>query len=225
MSRLVRGDAGRVGTDWLESFLAAVDAIPTWQLYAIVGLLLVLETTVLIGLVVPGDIAVLAAAATVSDAWEFAALAAVATGATMVGQLGGYGLGRRYGYPIRESWAGRRIKTAHWKRAEAALQSGTGRALIGSRFVAVVHSLVPVLAGALRMPFARFVRYTAIGAVVWALVYVALGSAASAVLREAAHLVGPVFTGICVLAVVALVVAHRLRVRRAEATKGIHIAG
>jgi membrane-associated protein len=202
--------SGRVIAD----FFAALDAIPGWQLYAGVGLLLVLETTILIGVVTPGEIVLLAAATTVGTAGEYAALAAVAAGASLVGQTGGYLLGRRFGGTIRSSRAGRTIGEPNWLRAEAVLRGGTGRAIVVSRFLAVAHSLVPVIAGTLRMSIQRFLRYTALGAVVWGLVYVGLGSAASLAIRNAAHLVGPTATGIAVAVVVVLLVVREIRKRR-----------
>lgn len=207
-------DAGAMLTGRLDALFATIEAIPTWQLYAVVGLLLVLETTVLVGLVTPGEVVLLAAATTVGSAGEFGALAAVAAGASVTGQFGGYLLGRRFGGRIRAGWAGRRIGERNWVRAEAALRGGTGRALVGSRFLAVAHSLVPVLAGTLRMPLGRYARYTVLGAVVWALVYVALGSAASVVLRRSAHEIGPTATGLVVAAVVAALVLRAVRKRR-----------
>jgi len=198
----------------IADFFAALDAIPGWQLYVGVGLLLVLETTVLIGVVTPGEIVLLAAATTVGTAGEYAALAAVAAGASLLGQTGGYLLGRRFGGTIRSSRAGRTIGEPNWLRAEAVLRGGTGRAIVVSRFLAVAHSLVPVIAGTLRMPTQRFLRYTALGAVVWGLVYVGLGSAASLAIRNAAHLVGPTATGIAVAVVVVLLVVREIRQRR-----------
>lgn len=206
--------AGRVISDWLNAFFATLDAIPAWQLYAVVGVLLVLETTVLIGLVTPGEVVLLAAATTVSSVGEYAALAAIAAGASIVGQTGGYLLGRRFGPGIRTSWAGRKIGEPNWVRAEAVLRGGTGRALVGSRFLAVAHSLVPVIAGTLRMQLPRFARYTALGAVLWGIVYVGLGSAASAAVRHSAHLVGPTATGVAVAVVVVLLVVRAVRKHR-----------
>jgi membrane-associated protein len=208
--------SGPVISDWLGSFFAMLDALPAWQLYAVVGVLLVLETTVLIGLVTPGEVVLLAAATTVGSAGEYAALAGVAAGASLVGQTGGYLIGRRFGPRLRVSRAGRWIGEPNWARAEGVLQGGTGRAIAGSRFLAVAHSLVPVLAGTLRMPVGRFARYTAMGAVLWGLVYVGLGSAASVALRQAAHLVGPTVTGVAVAAVVVVLVVRAVRKRRAE---------
>jgi membrane-associated protein len=199
---------------WLDSLLDTLDAIPPAQLYLALGLLLVLETTVLVGLVVPGEVALLAAATTVHSPPEYLALAGVAAAASVVGQSGGYLIGRRFGPRLRVSRAGRKIGEEHWLRAERVLRGGTGRAIVASRFLAVAHSLVPVIAGTLRMPPRRFAPYTALGAVVWGLVYVGVGSAASVAVRHSAHLIGPVFTAAVVVAVVAVVVVRKVRARR-----------
>lgn len=221
-----RRHAGSVDTHWLDSLLGALDAIPAGQLYAVVAVLLVLETTVLIGLVTPGEVVLLAAATTVGSLPEYVALAAVAAGASVLGQTGGYLIGRRFGGPLRASWAGRKVGERHWLRAERVLRGGAGRAIVVSRFLAVAHSLVPVLAGTLRMPLRRFAPYTALGAVVWGLVYVSLGSAASAAVRQSAHLVGPAATGVLVLVVgVVLVVRAVHGRRRRRALAGTHSGG
>jgi membrane-associated protein len=211
-------------TDWLNSFFAMLEAVPTWQLYAVVGVMLMLETTVLVGLITPGEVVLLAAATTVGTPGEFAALAAVAAGASVVGQSGGYLLGRKFGGRIRVSWAGRKIGEPNWLRAEAVLRGGTGRALVGSRFLAVAHSLVPVLAGTLRMPIRRFARYTAIGAVLWGIVYVGLGSAASAAVQHSAHLIGPTATGVAVAVVATVLVVRAVRKHRRPAASEVVVS-
>ncbi|MFC4943883.1 hypothetical protein [Pseudonocardia sp. GCM10023141] len=53
-------------SNWLDTFFATLDAIPAWQLYTVVGLMLVLETTALIGLITPGEVVLLAPATTVA---------------------------------------------------------------------------------------------------------------------------------------------------------------
>jgi len=199
------------------SLLGALDAIPFWQLCLIVGVLLVLETTVAVGLVTPGEVVLLAAATTVAGPGEYAVMVAVAAVASLIGQTGGYLIGRRFGGRIRRSWVGRKIGEPHWVRAEGVLRGGAGRAIVGSRFLAVAHSLVPVIAGTLRMPLRRFAPYTALGAVLWGLIYVGLGSAASTAVRHSAHLIGPAFTTVLVGAVVVALVVRAVRGRRREA--------
>lgn len=209
-----RPHAGVVIADWFEGLFSTLDAAPLWQLCLGVGLLLVLETTVFIGLLIPGEVVLLASATTVDGPGEFVALASTAAAASLLGQSGGYLLGRRFGAGIRRSWLGRRIGAASWARAEDMLRGGTGRAIIGSRFLAVAHSLVPMLAGTLRMRGRRFAVYTLAGAVVWGIVYVALGGAASVALRHGAHLLGPVLTGVLGTAAAAFLVVRAGRSRR-----------
>lgn len=205
-------------SELLDRVLNAVDAVPLWQLYLVVGVLLVLETTVAVGLVTPGEVVLLAAATTVGSVQEYVGLAAVAALASLIGQTGGYLIGRRFGGPLRAGRVGRWVGAENWATAERLLRGGTGRALVGSRFLAVAHSLVPVVAGTLRMPVRRFARYTVIGAVLWALVYVGLGSAASTAVRGSAHLLGPTVTAVAVSGIVAVVVVRKVRSRRARRT-------
>ena len=203
-------------TSWLDSFFATLDAIPFWLLLTVVGVLLVLETTALVGLVTPGEVVLLAAATTVGSAWEYAALVTVTAGGTIVGQTGGYLLGRRTGPWLRQSRAGRWIGEPNWQRAEQLVAGGAARTIVGARFMAVAHSLVPVIAGSLRMDVGRFLRCTVVGAAAWALVYVTLGSAASAAIRQVAHLVGPTATALVAATVVVLLVLRAIRRHRAQ---------
>lgn len=203
-------------TSLLDTFFATLDAIPFPLLLTVVGVLLVLETTALVGLVTPGEVVLLAAATTVASGWEYAAMVAVAAGGTIVGQSGGYLIGRRTGPWLRQSRAGRWIGEPNWQRAEQLVASGAARAIVGARFMAVAHSLVPVIAGSLRMDVGRFLRCTVVGAAAWALVYVSLGSAASVAIRQFAHLIGPTATGLVVAAVVVVLVVRAVRRHRAE---------
>lgn len=206
----------------MHGLFAAVDAMPQWQVLGLVAVVLVLETSAFIGFVTPGESVLMLAAASVASAADFALLAGVAVLASVVGQTGGYLIGRRWGGALRRSRAGRLVKDSYWDAAEGVLRSGRARVLIGSRFVAAAHALVPVLAGTLRMPLRRFAEYTLVGAVVWAVTYVAVGAVASAALRSFAQYLGPVAAALVVVAAVAGVVVHAVRSRRsAGCSRGI----
>ncbi|MGW3468882.1 DedA family protein [Saccharopolyspora sp. NPDC000995] len=103
----------------------------------------------------------------------------------VIGHGGGYWLGRLVGPGLRITWAGRKIGAHRWQAAEAVVRDTGGRALITTRFVAVVHAVVPAAVGILRLPFRCFLGLSAIGAVLWAgvqaAVAVALGEAVRAV--------------------------------------------
>ncbi|WP_246868887.1 DedA family protein [Saccharopolyspora sp. ASAGF58] len=133
---------------------------------------------------VPGEATLLLTIAVLGGRWAPALFAAAVVG-NVIGQSGGYWLGRLIGPGLRNTWAGRKIGAHRWQAAEAIVQDTGGRALITTRFVAVVHAVVPAVVGTLRLPFGRFLGLSAIGAVLWAgvqtAVAVALGAAARAV--------------------------------------------
>lgn len=205
-----------VMTQLVNQLLTLVDTAPWWQLLLIVGVLLVLETSVGIGLITPGEVVLLTAATAVTGPGEYAMLACVAAVASLVGQSGGYLIGRRAGDRVRRSRVGRWIGEPQWQRAERMVAGGRGRALAGSRFLSVAHSLVPVIAGTLRMEPVRFFRFTTIGVVLWSLIFVGLGSAASAAVRSSAHLVGPTITAMVITAVVVAIVVRQVGSWRAR---------
>jgi len=80
-----------------------------------------------------------------------------------------------------------------------------------ARFVAVVHALVPVLAGTLGMSYRRLVGWSALGAVAWSVLYVGVGAAAGVSWRQYGDRVG-----LAGLAVVAAALAVVLTVRAAR---------
>ncbi|TQS25865.1 DedA family protein [Microbispora sp. KK1-11] len=193
--------------DWLESQSDAVVGL-------VAGLFMVAETSLFVGLLVPGDGVVLLAGATVTSMAEFPPLVAVVMLGALIGESGGYLLGSRYGRRVRYSRAGRRLGERNWIRAEElVLGRGGGWALAGSRFVPLMHSLVPVLAGTLRMPYRRFLFWESVAAVAWSTSYLAVGAVVGQTLRRQGHLIG---YGISALILIATYVITRIAARKQE---------
>jgi membrane-associated protein len=172
-----------------------------------------LETTALIGLVIPGDLAVLLAGSTANSPGRFAWVLVAASTGTYLGELCGYAIGRKAGPRLRRS---RFIKKHQWDRAERYLTGKGARVLVPARFVSVVHAVAPIVAGAVRMPFRRFALWAGIGAVVWATVYTGIGAAAGSAYRKFGHLGLAVSAGL--IATAAIVMAVRSRARRQAVT-------
>ncbi|MCP2261576.1 membrane protein DedA, SNARE-associated domain [Streptoalloteichus tenebrarius] len=172
----------------------------------------VVEATLLLGSLVPGELVVVAAAGAAGVEWYPAVLAAAALG-SVLGQVGGYLLGRACGDRVRHGWLGRRLGERRWARAELVVRGASPMTMIAVRFVAVGHTLAPVLAGAARMPARRFLQLAAIGSAVWGGVWAALGVAA----RQAGELAGSwyVATGVGVLGMVLAGATLTRTVRRA----------
>src|SRR6266498_920576 len=138
-------------TELIQQLLDWLAAVPPISLYLLTSLFMVLETSMLVGLIVPGDAVVLLAATTVTTPGRFALLIGAATLGSLLGESIGYLIGRRFGGRIRFSRLGQRLGDHNWARASASLNGRGARALLGVRFVAVAHALLPVVAGAGRL--------------------------------------------------------------------------
>ena len=194
---------------------------PAWGT-AIAGIGILLETTLFVGLVVPGDTIVLTAATGVRDPVHFVVLLAVVVVATLAGQSVGFALGRWLGPRIRRSRPGRWLGASNWDRAAALVERRGGVAVFVSRFLPVLHALMPVTVGMSTMPYRRFLAWASPAAFVWASAYVSAGTFAGAAFRELVlsglHWAGYAFVGLVAVFVLAVWLAKRRITRSADAT-------
>jgi len=195
---------------WLLDAVQSVDPVLRTLL---AGLGIFLETSVLVGLVVPGDTVVIVAATAVDTPLEYAALVAAVIAGALGGESVGFALGRYFGPRIRASRLGRRLGEHNWHRAEHYVDRRGGIAVFISRFLPVLHSLVPLTVGMSTMSYRRFIAWTAPACVLWAFAYVTVGAVAAGSYRELSerlHGAGYVFVGIIAVFLVLVVVAKKL---------------
>ena len=195
--------------------LARASAIDPWACLLALFVVLALEASLFVGLVVPGEVALLLSLGALGLRWAVPMLL-VAVLANTIGQAGGYWIGRGTGPSLRRSWAGRKISTDKWEMAEDVVHGGA-RALLTTRFVAVVHAVIPAVAGMLRVPFRRFICLAVVGAALWAAVHMVLALA----LGQAAEVVGYGWVGLFVTVAAAVTSGTMLyrSVRRTRRTK------
>lgn len=198
--------------EWILDLIVAIG--PVWStLIASFGIFL--ETTLFIGLVIPGDTIVVAAATSVRDPVHFVALTLAVIVGTLAGQSVGFALGRWWGPALRGSRLGRRLGEANWDKAAAYVDRRGGVAVFVSRFLPVLHALMPVTVGMSSMPYRRFISWAAPAAVIWATAYVSAGTFAGVAFREllvnGLHYAGYAFAGaILVFFVIVWIVKRRL---------------
>ncbi len=183
------------------------------------GLGMFLETSLFVGLVVPGDTIVLVAATAVDGPGQYVGLLAAVILGALGGESVGFLLGRFFGPRIRHSRLGARIGEKNWERAANYVDRRGGVAVFVSRFLPVLHSLVPVTVGMSNMPYRRFLKWTAPACVLWAFGYVTFGSVAALSYREVAsslRFAAYLFVGAIVVFVVAVFVVKKL-IERSEA--------
>lgn len=161
--------------DIITPIIQLLDTVPAWLRNLIAGLAIMLETAVFAGLIVPGDTVVLVSSTQVQDWGDFAfLLMAVLTG-SLIGETIGYSIGRWFGPRLKTTRLGRRVGADNWQRAEQLVQKRGGIAVFISRFLPVLHSVVPAVAGAVGMRYRTFISYTFFACLIWASMYVGVG--------------------------------------------------
>lgn len=191
---------------WLSQIIAWVlDVVvaigPVWSTVA-AGIGIFLETTLFIGLIIPGDTIVVAAATSVYDPIHFTVLLVVVIVGSLAGQSVGFFLGRWVGPALRRSRLARRIGP-NWDRAAAYVARRGGIAVFVSRFLPVLHALMPVTVGMSTMRYRRFMLWATPAAIIWGVAYVTAGTFAGIAFRELLvnnlHYAGYVFAGLIAL--------------------------
>ncbi|MFD5225725.1 DedA family protein [Microbacterium sp. NPDC058342] len=199
---------------WAIEAVRSVDPVLRTVLAAVA---IMLETSILVGLVVPGDTVVLVAAIGVTSWAQGIVLGAAVIVGALIGESLGFWLGRWAGPHIRSSWLGRRIGEDHWERSERYLRRRGGIAIFLSRFLPVLHSLVPLTVGMSGYAYRRFIAWTLPACTLWATIYVGLAAGAAGSFQELSqrvHYAGYVFVGVIALLLVGLFVAKKVIARR-----------
>lgn len=98
----------------------------------------------------------------------------VLTAGAFAGNVVGYEIGRKIGPPLYEH-DGRILKREYFKKTETFFEKHGRKALVIGRFVPFVRTYITVVAGATRMNRAKFMVWSAVGAIVWVVGIVALG--------------------------------------------------
>ncbi|MBB5640909.1 DedA family protein, partial [Cryobacterium roopkundense] len=200
--------------NWILETVSSVDPVLRTLL---AGIGIMLETSVLVGLVVPGDTIVIVASTAVTNPTEYVALVIAVILGALTGESIGFALGRYFGPYIRRSRLGRRIGEANWQRAENYLERRGGLAVFISRFLPVLHSVIPLTVGMSSMRYRTFMAWTVPACILWSLAYVSVGSAAAGGYRELSdelHMAGYFFVGIIALFAVGIVLLKKWLHRR-----------
>lgn len=199
--------------DVLSWLLDAVQSVDPVLRTALAGLAIMLETSVLVGLIVPGDTVVIVASTAVDGPIQFVSLIATVVIGAMIGETIGFALGRFFGPRIRASRLGRWLGEHNWARAERYLERRGGIAVFISRFLPVLHSLIPLTVGMSTMRYRTFIAWTLPACLLWSTAYVSVGSAAAGTYRELSqtlHFAGYIFVAIIVVFLLAAWAIKRL---------------
>ena len=128
------------------------------------------ETGLLIGFFLPGDSLLFTAGFLASQGvFNIALLCLLCFVAAVVGDATGYAFGNRVGRRLFSRPESRLFKPKHVQRAEEFFLKHGGKAIILARFLPIVRTFVPVIAGVGTMPYRRFALYNITGGALWAI--------------------------------------------------------
>lgn len=154
--------------------LSLLDAIAPEELLATfgtIGLLFIVyaETGLLAGFFLPGDSLLFTAGLLASqDELSIAIIVPGCIIAAVAGDQTGYLIGKRMGPALFRKPDARLFRQAHVQLAREYFEEHGPRTIVLARFVPIVRTFAPVLAGVGDMPYSTFVRYNVLGGVVWA---------------------------------------------------------
>jgi membrane protein DedA with SNARE-associated domain len=210
-----------LGLPSLETVASNIGATLGLYTYAVVGVMALLETGAGIGLVAPGELFVVIGGVTAGQGHtNLLALIGIVWACALAGDLISYFLGRRLGRGFLLKH-GHLVKLTPDRLAqvETFLSSHGGKTIIVGRFIGLVRSVAPFVAGSSRMPARRFVPATLVASGLWSAAFSLLGYVFWQSFGQAAELAREgtlALAGVVLAIVVALVLRRRRRRRRTQ---------
>jgi membrane-associated protein len=198
-----------LGPKWIEAdFL-----IETFGMLGVLAVVFV-ESGLLIGFMLPGDsllftAGLLSANGTLPDLWVLLVTIPLAA---IAGDQVGYAIGRKAGPAVFKRPDSRFFREEYVERSREFFDKYGARTIVIARFVPIVRTLAPVMAGVSRMNYRTFVFFNVIGGIGWGVSVTTLGYFLGQV--EFVHdNLEPIILGIVALSVLPIAV-ELLRARR-----------
>ena len=141
-----------------------------WLGYALLAGIVFAETGLLVGLFLPGD-SLLFTVGVVAGAGglNIVQICLLLVIASITGDQAGYFLGHRTGPKIFSRQDSRFFKQEYVTHTQAFYAKHGGKTLIYAKFVPIVRSFAPFMAGVGRMPYLRFFSFNVFGGIGWVL--------------------------------------------------------
>lgn len=147
--------------------------------YAILFLIIFAETGLLVGFFLPGDSLLFAAGALAATPTtshlNIAVLLPLLCVAAIVGDGVGYLIGRKLGPALFAREDSRFFKRAHLQKTQDFYQKHGPKTIVMARFVPIVRTFAPTVAGAAGMEYKTFVKFNVLGGIGWVSLCLILG--------------------------------------------------
>ncbi|MCX5777705.1 MAG: DedA family protein [Elusimicrobia bacterium] len=136
--------------------------------YVILFLIIFIETGLVVMPFLPGDsllfaVGALAAAGTLDVVW----IITILSFAGIMGDSVNYAVGKYCGNRILNTTLGRFIKKDHLERTHSFFEKFGGKTIVLARFVPIIRTLAPFVAGIGKMSYPKFAVYNILGGILW----------------------------------------------------------
>jgi membrane-associated protein len=160
----------------LDAHLAAFVAEHGAWVYGLLFAIIFCETGLVVTPFLPGDsLLFVAGAVAAAGGMDIAALMATLVAAALCGDNVNYFVGRWIGPKVFHFEKSRFFNPAHLQRAHAFYEKHGGKTIILARFVPIVRTYVPFVAGVGAMPYGRYLTFCVLGALIWVVSLCTLG--------------------------------------------------
>ena len=166
--------------DWMlhldDRLLELVESCGSWT-YVVLFAIVFCETGLVVTPFLPGDSLLFAAGALAgAGSLDLAITMAVLFVAAVIGDTVNYQVGHYLGPKVfREDRRSRWLKKKHLDRTHEFFEKYGGKTIIIARFVPIVRTLAPFVAGVGAMTYSQFLLYNVIGAAIWVVSIVLAG--------------------------------------------------
>jgi len=159
----------------LDKHLALLTAEYGVWTYAILFLVVFAETGLVVTPFLPGDSMLFAAGAVCAlGSMDVGVLMALLAVAAILGDSANYAIGSTLGHRIL-SKGSRWIKQEHIDRTHAFYEKHGGKTIIFARFIPIVRTFAPFVAGIGSMQYRSFAIYNIVGGIVWVVSFTLMG--------------------------------------------------
>ncbi|MEV6060799.1 DedA family protein [Nocardia asteroides] len=186
-------------------FSTVLDGVHGPALYAVFALLTIALYWIPTGLVIPAEpFFVVAGVLAASGRVEFPIVLAVVVISNAIGPISTYYTGRVFDGWIRRRPADSKLRRAMVKGEDSLRKRGTVAALF-SCWIPLLRTTIPILIGASKYSFPRFLAFSTTGTTIWSVIFLAGGYFAGPVFEAFAT-----YAGMVLLVLLVVVIAYKL---------------
>jgi membrane-associated protein len=162
----------------VDRHLSTLVAVTGNWSYVVLGLVIFCETGLVVTPFLPGDSFLFAVGAlSATDVWQTGWVWLALTSAAILGDTVNYSIGGMLGSYVKKNQKlfGIPIKASHIARTEQFYAKHGAKAIVMARFVPIIRTFAPFVAGMAQMEYQTFLAYNFIGGISWVSLFLGLG--------------------------------------------------